>query len=131
MADPPPLPRPTITSGTAAYWDAASEGRLLLWRAPGTGKARHGPMPEGAETFDASGRGRVGAFSIVDAHPDPRLQARAPYPIALIELEEGPRMLARIIGPSALQAETGAPVRCVYEARGDGHNAPVFVLAWD
>lgn len=131
MADPPPLPQPTVTPAAAAYWDAASEGRLLLWREPGSKKARHGPMPYGVETFEATGRGRIDAFTIVDAHPDPRLHAQTPYPIALIKLDEGPRMLARIIGPSALKIETGAPVRCVYEARGGGYNVPVFVLARD
>lgn len=134
MADSPPLPHPKRTPDTDPYWEAATEGVLLLRRSPSTGATEIGAAPAPApdsEWIKASGRGQIYSFSIVRRHPDPVFNAYAPYPIALIDLEEGPRMLAHIVGPSALEAAIGDPVRCVFEARGDGVNAPQFLLDRD
>lgn len=130
-----PLPLPLPTAATAPYWAAAAEGRLMLQRCRTSGAIWHYPRQMSSasgdqadvEWFEASGRGVVYSFSIVRRAPDPVFQARAPYPIALIDLAEGPRMLASIVGPGALAVAIGDAVRCVFEARGKGMNVPQFI----
>ena len=46
---------------------------------------------------------------------DPALAADAPYAVAIIELEEGPRMTARVIGCDLDDVQVGMPVRAAYE----------------
>jgi uncharacterized OB-fold protein len=56
----------------------------------------------------ASGRGRLHAFCIHHAAPLPELAAHVPFVSALVALEEGPRMLSRLVGV----APDPAAVRC-------------------
>ncbi len=78
------------------------------------------------EWFAASGKGEVATFTIVHRAPSPEFAGRAPYVIALIDLEEGPRMMANILGDDALAVEIGDAVRVCFEERGDGAALPQF-----
>jgi uncharacterized OB-fold protein len=49
----------------------------------------------------------------------------APYPLAIVELDEGPRLLTNILGGGRLELD--APVEVVFEER-DGHSVPQFRL---
>lgn len=138
MPDPdqPPLPLPAPTADTAPYWDAAAEGRLLLRRCRRTGALSLGAAPppeppEQTEWVEATGRGHVHSFTVAHIHPDAAFNRRTPYVVALIDLEEGVRMLAHVVGPSALDVAVGDAVRCVFEARGGGFNVPQFLREQD
>lgn len=132
----PPLPMPARNADNAPYWDAAAEGRLLLQRCRKTGQVWFYPRqispatwaPEDVEWFEASGRGEVHSFSIVHRASEPGYQSLTPFVVALIDLEEGARMMTNIIGPNALAVAIGDKVRCVFEARGEGVNVPQFLL---
>jgi uncharacterized OB-fold protein len=50
-----------------------------------------------------------------------------PYVIALIELNEGPRMMANILGPDALETRIGDQVKVCFEARGPEAKVPQVV----
>ena len=78
------------------------------------------------EWFAASGKGQVATFTIVHRAPTPEFAGRTPYVVALIDLEEGPRMMANILGDDALAAEIGDAVRVCFEERGDGAALPQF-----
>ncbi|MDI2097390.1 Zn-ribbon domain-containing OB-fold protein [Ruicaihuangia caeni] len=105
------VPRPGLvtTPLTQAYWQAASEGRLLLQRCLDCGQAQHYPRSLCAkcwsrqvESFDGSGRGRIVTFTDITMPGHPAWLEEAPYTIAIIELEEGPRLLARVDPPTAV-----------------------------
>ncbi len=133
--DAPPLPLPQPTDVDRPFWEAATEGRLLLQRCRATGAVWARPQAASPATgrtadvewFEARGFGRVFSFTVVRHAPDPAFQARSPYVLALIDLDEGARMLAGVVGPDALETRIGDPVRVVFEARGHGFNAPQFV----
>src|SRR5690606_8035235 len=81
---------------------SASSGRHVFYPrsvAPGTGA-------EDLEWVEASGRGVVYSTTVVRAKPP-----AVSYNVALIELEEGPRLMSRVenIDPSVVQI--GMPVR--------------------
>ena len=105
----PKRPFPEPTPETQAYWDACGEHRLTLQRCldcPGN-PAYFYPRPfcptclsRNVEWFEASGRGKLHTY--VFAHRGaPGFDDAVPYVIAVVELEEGPRMMSNIVGVEA------------------------------
>lgn len=120
------LPVPPITPETAPYWNAARDGKLLLQRCGDCRAVRFYPRAlcpacwsTQVEWIEASGRGRVHSFTIIRRPPAPSFAARVPYVVALIDLDEGPRMMANIVGDGALDVGMDEPVTLTFEARGD------------
>ena len=97
-----PLPRPDPVS--APFWEAAKEGRLQIQRCQACGAYVFYPRevcseclaPE-LEWVYASGRGTLYSFTIARASTHPAFSDDVPYVIAIVELEEGPRITTNII----------------------------------
>ncbi len=118
-----PLPQPTPT--TQPFFDAAREGRLLLQRCPRDGfffyPRSHCPRCLGRDWKweNASGRGSVHAFTLDRVGHDPAQRGRLPLAIAIVELEEGPRMTANLVGCAPEVLRVGLPVEAVFERVDD------------
>ena len=129
---------PTPTPETAPYWEAATAGRLSIQRCRTCGRHYFYPrsfcprcQSADVEWTDVSGRGRLVSY-VINHRPLPPADLDAPQVIALVELEEGVRMLTNIVGspaePAALPLD--APVSVAFEPRGD-LKVPVFRLDSD
>ncbi len=101
MALEPGRPRPEPTPETRHFWEGCKQGKLLLQRCPDTGKAYFPPRPfspytgnRAVEVFEASGRATLHSYVI---HHRAVPGFTPPYAIAVVELEEGPRMMTNII----------------------------------
>ena len=126
---------PTPTPETAPYWAAATAERLSIQRCRAC--SRHYFYPRSfcprcqsadVEWTDVSGRGRLISY-VINYRPFPCTGNGAPQVIALVELEEGVRMLTNIVDSSG-QPEglpLDAPVSVAFEPRGD-LKVPVFRL---
>ena len=95
-----PLPSPTPE--TRPYWDALKEHKLLIQRCKDCSKAYFYPRPfcphcfsSNVEWFEASGKGTLYSF-VINHRPAPGFGSD-PYVIAVVELEEGPRMMSNLI----------------------------------
>jgi uncharacterized OB-fold protein len=95
-----PLPSPTPE--TKPYWDALKEHKLLIQRCQDCEKAYFYPRPfcplcfsKNVEWFEASGKGTLYSF-VINHRPAPGF-GPDPYVIAVVELEEGPRMMSNLI----------------------------------
>ena len=93
---------PVPTPETKHFWDGAKSGRLLLQRCEDCGNVYFPPRPfcckccsRKVEVFEASGRGIL--LSYIISHRDVPGYT-APYSIAIVELEEGPRIISNIVG---------------------------------
>ncbi len=75
----------------------------------------------------ARGRGKITHFTVVHQAPYPAFEDVAPYVLALIELDEGVRMMSNIIQCSPNEVFIGAHVAVTFESRGEVH-LPMFVL---
>ena len=126
------MPRPLADDDTQAFWDACSEGRLVTPRCAACGADRWPPGPrcpvcqgETTEWIESRGEGRVYSWTVVIHPVDAVLASQTPYVVALIDLADGPRILANIVmgDPAAIHA--GMPVFLVFE-RQDGLNLPNF-----
>jgi uncharacterized OB-fold protein len=120
------LPTPAVTPETAPYWDGARVGKLLLQRCLDCRAVRFYPRracpscwSERAEWIEASGRGRVHTFTVIHRPPAPAFASRVPYVVALIDLAEGPRMMANVVGEGAMDLAIDDPVEVTFEPRGE------------
>lgn len=118
-----PLPQPTPT--TQPFFDAAREGRLVLQRCARDGffyyPRSHCPKCLGRDWKwqPVSGRGVVHAFTIDRIGHDPAQRSRVPLAIAVIELDEGPRMTANVVGCAPEAIRVGLPVEVCFERVGE------------
>lgn len=104
-AGPPKIKRsaPGISDDTRFFWDGSRQGKLLIQRCKACGALRHPPGPCCPkchsfewDTLEASGRGKVYSFVVMHYPEVPPFEY--PNPIGLIELEEGTRLVAQLVG---------------------------------
>ena len=127
------LPRPISNGDSQAYWAAARERQLVIRKCKACGQLHFMPRhlcpscwSDDLEWVPASGAGRVHSFTVIRRASAPAFANRVPYVVALIELDEGPRMMANILGEDALEVAIDDPVRLTFEDRGDGDLVPQF-----
>ena len=116
--------RPAVSPDTAFFWAGTAVGELRIQRCLECGALRHPPGPLCIECgvarpgyVVAAGTGQV--FSYVVHHHPPVPGKRLPFVVALVELDEGVRMVAELVGADADQVHIGMPVRAGF-ARIDG-----------
>ena len=134
MAEPQRA-RPKATPETKHFWDGTQAGELRLQRCNKCAKAYFPPRPFCPEcghrevtVFKASGKGFLYSYVI---HHRPVPGFTPPYSIAVVELEEGVRMMTNIVDcpqtPEALQLDMKVQVK--FEALDDKVTLPLFVPA--
>jgi len=125
-------PSPEITSLNREYFEGCALGELRVRRCLAC-EARFRfahewcPVCWSGELgwVKASGRGKVSHFSIVHQAPSPAFEPDAPYVIALVELDEGVRMMSTIKGCAPHEVAIGMRVEAGFEAR-NGADIPIF-----
>jgi uncharacterized protein len=126
-------PVPVPTPETKPFWDGCAAGELRIQRCADCGRAYFYPRPVcphcgsvNVEWFTASGDAILYSY-VINHRPAPGFTDDAPYAIAVVQLAEGPRMMANIVGlpatPEALELDM--PLRVGFEQRGDV-SLPVF-----
>ncbi|OJF14775.1 hypothetical protein EDD30_0779 [Couchioplanes caeruleus] len=131
-ADPGTL-RPVISPDTAFFWAGTAAGELRVQRCGECGALRHPPGPAcprcGAtkpEYAVASGAGRIHSY-VVHRHP-PLPGRRLPVVVALVDLEEGVRIVGELRGADPDQVRIGAPVRVKFVRLDDEVTLPAWRL---
>ncbi|OBG86485.1 DNA-binding protein [Mycobacterium sp. NS-7484] len=134
--DPDKLMRPASSKDTQFFWDGVNAHELRIQKRP-DGSLQHPPVPavwqakeEPIEYVVASGNGTV--FSYV-VHHAPKVPGRSlPFVIALVELEEGVRMLGELRNVDTDKVEIGMPVRATFIDFPDSEVSPAWTLyAWE
>lgn len=121
MADPFVAAQPE----SLPFWQAAERGELLGKRCVECSKFHWYPRSVcpfcsgDTEWQPISGHGRIYAFSTLR-------RASPPYIVAIVELDEGPRMLTRLMDADAQSLKIGMPVRVRFTSTGEGRQIPVF-----
>lgn len=128
-----PLPQPTTE--TAAFWAAAQEQRLVIQRCDNCGHCQFYPrafcigcLSDRIEWIDASGHGRIYSYTVCRIAPSPAFEARLPYVVALIDLDEGVRMLANLLDVELEHVAIGARVSVCFESVSESCTLPQFTL---
>jgi len=124
---------PGSTPLTEPYWQGARRGELLLQRCQACGHCWHPPLPRcptchasDVDWVAASGRGHVYTYTVVYHATHVAMADRVPYISALIQLDEGPRVLTNLLSCAEEDAYIGMPVRLVFEPLTDDITLPQF-----
>ena len=126
---------PTVDDGNRMFWDACAAGELRVQRCITCGHLRYPIstvcpecLSEDAAWELLSGRGTVVSFCIFRHAYNEAWRDRLPYNVALIQLEEGPRMLSNVHGVSPDEIRVGLEVKVAFEVE-QGFSIPVFERA--
>jgi uncharacterized protein len=127
----PKRPRPALTQDNRFFFDGAKEHKLLIQRCTNCGTLRHPPRPScfNCRSFDweplqASGRGTIYSFTVNHYPQVPAFDY--PLVVALVELEEGTRLIANVADITPETVAIGMPVVATFEAFDDELTLPVF-----
>lgn len=128
-------PVPEITGLNRDYFEGCAQGELRVRRCHACGERfrfAHAWCPQSwSEDLGwerASGLASVSHFTIVHQAPVPAFQAESPYVLAMVELDEGVRMMTNIVGCPPQDVCIGMRVAVRFEARGETA-LPVFAPA--
>lgn len=126
-----PVPQPDDVS--QPFFDGARRGVLMIQRCTGCG-AFLAPgsrlctecLDESLEWVEAGGRGTLFTYAIMYQRYHPAFYDEIPYNIAVVELDEGPRLNTNIVGIANDDLRVGLPVVVTFEAMSDGVSVPKF-----
>jgi len=126
MGDLSSRPLPDRRDAGAVYWTSAGREELLLpncdacqaifWPArsvcPSCGSAQVG-------WTRASGGGTIHTFTIVRQTQDSYFKNLVPYVVAMIDLDEGPRIMSNVVGTGSIDVTIGTRVKVQFEVHGE------------
>jgi uncharacterized protein len=129
-----PIPRPYQDS--EPYWEAAKEKRLVLQQCRDCGKHQFYPrgvcshcLGSALDWVESRGRGKVHTFTVCHRAPHPGFAGQLPFVIAVIELEEGVRMMTNIVGCDPKTIRIDMPVNVTFEEATPEITLPQFTPA--
>ena len=124
-----------MTPEAKPYWDGLKENKLMLPKCGDCGKAFFYPriacphcQSRNIEWMQASGKGKLFTFQIAHRSLNPNFKIEPPYILAMIELDEGPRIMSNLINieadPSVVKCDMAVEV--VFEKQTDEVTIALF-----
>lgn len=127
---PTPYPLPELNPATRGFWEGCQQQTLNVYACAGCGHLFLPGAPNCPRCWSAdiglkpvSGRGEVFSFVVYRRTYHPAIAA--PYVVALIQLDEGPRLISNIVGCSPEAVGIGLAVEVCFEPQ-DGFMLPRF-----
>ena len=124
------IPAPSVNPENKVFFDAASQGKLLIKKCAACGEFHHYPraicpfcFSGKTEWRDAKGTGTVYTCSVL------RRGVPEPYCIAYVTLEEGVSMLTNIVDCDLDKVSIGMKVKVVFKPTDSGPLVPMFTPA--
>jgi uncharacterized OB-fold protein len=125
-----PIPAPPVTIESQPFWEAAKEGRFLIKRCTGCGKAHWYPravcpfcLSSDTEWVESPGEGVIYSYSVMRKSPT------GPYAIGYVTLDEGPAMLTNFVDVGPDDLKIGLRVKLKFQPTEGGPPVPVFAPA--
>lgn len=124
-AGSPGKPVPFPRGEERAWFEWAAQSRLALTRCTACGAHSVARVvcpacwSTAVETVEGSGRGSVYSYTVLHRAGRPGFEADVPYVIAVVELDEGPRVMSNVVGVDPAAVTIGLRVRMVPEDRGE------------
>jgi uncharacterized OB-fold protein len=118
---------------TQQYWDAARGRRLMIKRCRACGRAHFYPRPfcphcwsNEVEWEEASGRATLYTYSVVHRNDLPPWPERVPYVAAIVDLDEGPRMMTNVVDCEPDDVAIGMALEVTFRDEPQHYSVPVF-----
>jgi len=129
----PTRPLPETRNAGATFWAKAAEGVLVVPKCKACTRTFWHPRPRcphcGSDSVDwirGSGQGTVHTFTVVRQSADPFFKSRVPYAVAMIDLDEGVRIMTNIVDAPLGTLRIGMRVEVLFEEAGEGIAIPFF-----
>lgn len=126
---------PVIDADSAPFWEAVAAHQLTAQKCAGCSRFIFYPRAvcpychsDKLAWEPLSGTGTVYSVTVSRRAPSPEFADLVPYVVALIDLDEGCRMMSNIIGYDAALARCGSRVAVQFQTVADGQVLPVFAL---
>ena len=120
------IPAPGINPETAAFWDAAKEGKFLIRACTACGKAHWYPraicphcFSDRTEWRESAGRGTIYSVSVMKRAPEV-------YAVAYVTLDDGPTMMTNIVDCDFDTVAIGQKVQVTWRDAEGGQPYPQF-----
>ncbi len=124
-------PQPRVTPDSAAFWEGCAQGQLRYQRCAACGHVQFPLRPfctrcRAAEPVveRSAGLGTVHSYTVVFRAPTPAFKTDIPYTIALVDFDEGFRIMAHLRDCPPESAAIGLRVGVVFEPFADGGALP-------
>jgi uncharacterized OB-fold protein len=117
-------PLPMITPENERYWQGARDHELWLRNCRSCNRTYFYPRDicpdcggRDVEWKQVSGRATLHTFAIVHRAPSPAFREMAPYVTAIVDLEEGGRMMTNLVDvePDPARITVGMPLRVTFD----------------
>ena len=125
-------PVPRVTEETKPYWEGCRKHQLLIQRCKSCGKFQFYPralcshcLSDSLEWVEARGTGTIYSFSNVYRPPSKEFK-ELPYTVAIIELDEGVRMMSNVVNVPPGEVRIGMRVKVVFEDIREDLSLPKF-----
>lgn len=138
MSDAPAKARfePPVGEASERFWEATKDRRFLIqWcdacAAPIFYPREVCPRCLSSDSLDwreAKGTGKIYAASVQEKPANPMMADRVPYVVALVELDEGIRVMSNVINCEPYDATVGKSVQLTWEPLSDGRHLPQWEL---
>lgn len=133
VAARPKRPRPTPTDDGVFFFEAAKARQLMVQRCTACGQYQYPPHAacQHCHAFavvptEVSGKGEI--YSFVVTHYPQVASFDYPLPVALIQLDEGPRMISNIIGTDPSDLAIGMGVMVTFVECDEDLTLPMFTV---
>ena len=133
MADSYAKPLPIVDAVSAPYWEAAKRQEFVMQRCDDCARLRFPPttscwycLSPNTTWTPLSGRGTVWSYILMHQLYYPAFADELPYPVAVIETEEGVRLISNLVQVAREDIEIGMAVEVVFEDVTDEFAIPKF-----
>ena len=123
------IPAPKLNYGDETYFEAATQGKLLVKYCSDCSQFHHYPralcpfcFSDKTEWKESKGVGTVYSYSVT------RASGPTPYAIAYVTLNEGVTMLTNIVDCDLDTIRVGQKVQVTFKPSEDGPAIPMFKL---
>jgi uncharacterized OB-fold protein len=122
----------TIDSDTRPFWEATKQGELLIQYCPNCNRYQFYPRIicknclSDIEWTVSKGKGTVYSFTVVHKVFNPEFKEKVPFIVALVTLDEGPRMLTNIVEAAMEDIKIGMQVEVDFSESFGEYNLVQF-----
>ncbi|MDE2333556.1 MAG: Zn-ribbon domain-containing OB-fold protein [Rhodospirillales bacterium] len=121
-------PRQLRNKYTARFWDALQQNRLMLprcrdcghWLFP-IGPCCSNCLSDALEWTPLSGKGEVWSFIVYHHAFAPEFKDKLPYNVAIVKLDEGPRIISNVVGIANDEIRNGMRVAAQFDPVDEAH----------
>lgn len=127
------LPLPVITTLSKVFWDGCKQEKLLYQHCEDCGEVIFFPkylcpncMSHNLEWLESKGKGKIDTFTVTYNFAPPAFMAEVPYCVAIIDMDEGYRMMSNIVKCDFDELECEMPVEVVFDPVTEEVTLPRF-----